>query len=85
VVNYDDQLEWRNPIEGLWHAVGVRPQRRVKLTYVFAVVRRSYAGDGLLEGNSFVVTRTSFLDVRKFDTLDDAKLYVESLYELERS
>ena len=66
------------------HAIGVRPQKRVRMTYVFATVRRMIDGNGLLQGNGYAVARGTFEDLREFDTLAEAKLYVESIYELER-
>ncbi len=59
---------------------------RVVSTRYFAVVRSAYDADGLYdERQGFVVSRNSFDDLRQFPTLDEAKLYVESIYELEKS
>ncbi len=82
---HNERLEWSNPLDGIWHAIGVRPQRRVKVTYVFATVRPLLDSNGLLQGDGWVVSRNAFVDLREFSTLEEAKIYVESLYELERS
>lgn len=66
------------------HALGTRPLKRVRMTYVFATVRKMLDGNGLLQGDGYAVSRGTFDDLREFDTLEEAKLYVESIYELER-
>lgn len=59
---------------------------RVVTSRLFAVVRGSYGSDGLHhEQHGFVVSRNSFDELRQFPTLDEAKLYVESIYELEKT
>ncbi len=51
----------------------------------FATIRPAHNGEGLLDSaHGYVVTRKEFDDLREFATLDEAKLYVESIYELER-
>ena len=51
----------------------------------FATVRPAHNGEGLMDSTrGYVVTRNEFDDLRVFATLDEAKLYVESIYELER-
>ena len=81
----DERLQWSSQLGGdVLHALGVRPQKRVRVTYVFATVRRMLDGNGLLQGNGYAVARGTFDDLREFRTLEEAKLYVESIYELER-
>lgn len=51
----------------------------------FATIRPAYGCEGIHESSyGFVVTRQEFGDLREFADLADAKLYVESLYALER-
>ena len=86
------RLEWqRNPHNGVWSALRKveRGYSRSALTYeetsLFAIVRPALAGDALFtEANGYVVTRTTFDDLRSFPTIEEAKLYVESLFALER-
>lgn len=53
----------------------------------FAQARPTYNGAGLLHDldGAYVVTRGAFDEIRSFDTLPQAKVYVESLYALERT
>ena len=69
------------------HAIaGGNQLSRVIKSRLFAVVRGSYGSDGLHhEQHGFVVSRNSFDELRQFPTLDEAKLYVESIYELEKT
>ena len=54
-------------------------------TSYFATVRPVYGSGGVHDiDRGFVVTRLEFGDLREFADLADAKLYVESLYALER-
>lgn len=59
---------------------------RVVSARMFAVVRASFGADGLhSEQDGYVVSRNSFDELRHFPTLGEAKLYVESIYELEKT
>lgn len=71
---------------GVHHAVVLLGKRKnwSQLTYVFATVRRMYNANGLLQGDGYAVSRRSFEDLREFRTLEEAKLYVESIFELEQ-
>ena len=53
----------------------------------FAQARPTYNGAGLLHDldGAYVVTRGAFDELRSFDSLAQAKVYVESLYALERT
>ncbi len=85
------RLEWM-PLSqtGAWQAVSAVPRGYLttSMTYedrtTFALVRPALAGDALFaETFGYVVTRHTFDDIRSFSTLDEAKLYVESIYALE--
>lgn len=84
-------LEWMHlPLTGAWQAIAVVPRGYLMTskTYedrtAFALVRPALAGDALFaETFGYVVTRHTFDDIRSFSTLDEAKLYVESIYALE--
>lgn len=69
------------------HAVADGSQlRRVVRSRYFATVRSAAGADGLVhEDMGFYVTQGKFDDLRDFPTLDEAKLYVESIYELEKT
>lgn len=85
------RLEWEYvSVTSVWRAEAVvaRGYSRHASTYedrsLFAQVRPARAGDGLFsEAHGFVVAGRSFDDVRAFPTLAEAKLYVESLFQLE--
>lgn len=50
----------------------------------FALIRPAYNESGMLdESGGWVVTRNSFDEIRSFDTIEEAKLYVRSLFALE--
>lgn len=84
------ELVWTIPTPGVHLAEERAVARgnqlhRVVKTRQFAIIRSAYGADGLHNDQcGFVVSRNSFDDVRHFDFLEDAKLYVESLYALER-
>lgn len=60
--------------------------RRVVRSRYFATVRSASGADGLVhEEMGFYVTQGAFSDLRDFPTLDAAKMYVESIYELEKT
>lgn len=66
-------------------AIAENVQERILQRSYFATVRPAHNGEGLLDSaHGFVVTRKEFDDLREFATIDEAKLYVESIYELER-
>lgn len=50
----------------------------------FAIVRQAYAGDGLVTDSGWVVSRKGFAQLRTFNSLAEAKHFVESLYEFEK-
>lgn len=85
------RLEWEYvSVTSAWRAeVAVeRGYSRHAATYedrsLFALVRPARAGDGLFgEMYGYVVAGRSFEDMRSFPTLAEAKLYVESLFQLE--
>lgn len=91
------ELKWRTDINGTTLAdVTYYTNRKNKYSGTYgrrtvsvrtlATIRRGYAGDGLFtDGGKFVVTRHTFDDLREFDTLDEAKLFVESIFALEYS
>jgi len=85
------KLQWSNPSSGVYvaeeHATTKGNQlHRVVKTRHFATVRSAFGADGLHnDQNGFVVSRNSFDEVRHFPTFEEAKLYVESLYALERT
>lgn len=76
---------WDSDGAGVWLAKVAIPKRKYTQLYLFASVRRFRDGNGLLHGDGYVVARNGFDDLREFNTLDEAKLYVESIYELEKS
>jgi hypothetical protein len=86
------ELQWAVASNGV-HAAFVIQEARYKTgrTYqtreTFAQARPTYNGAGLLHDldGAYVVTRGSFDELRSFDTLAQAKLYIESLYALERA
>jgi len=51
---------------------------------IFAVIRPAKDGNGVADARQgFVVARDSFDEIRYFDTLEQATIYVESLFALE--
>lgn len=86
----DYELVWKNSAIGVFVAedqsvLSIANSSRIVNARTFAVVRPAFGADGLYnEQHGFVVSRNSFDEVRQFPTLDEAKLYVESLYELEK-
>lgn len=79
-----ERLIWDSDGVSVWLAKVAIPKRKYTQLYLFAFVRRFSDGNGILQGTGYVVSRNGFNDLREFDTLDEAKLYVESIYELER-
>ena len=79
-----EHLVWDSDGATVWLAKVAIPKRKYTQLYLFASMRRFSDGNGLLQGNGYAVTRNGFADLREFDTIDEAKLYVESIYELER-
>lgn len=50
----------------------------------FAFIRPAYNYAGMLDENGgWVVTRNSFDEIRSFETFEEAKIYVESIFALE--
>lgn len=84
-VDKGERLIWDSDGVSVWLAKVAIPKRKYTQLYLFAFVRRFSDGNGILQGTGYVVSRNGFNDLREFDTLDEAKLYVESIYELERS
>lgn len=84
------ELGWNSPTPGVYVAEerashkGTSLSRVVK-TRQFAIIRNAYEADGYYCGDGYVVSRNSFDDIRSFTTFTEAKLYVESLYALEKS
>ena len=61
-----------------------RKGRAYDVATVFAHIRPAYNALGLLDANGgWVVTRNSFDELRSFDDVDTAKVYVTSLFALE--
>ncbi len=58
----------------------VTNKRMTKMQTIFATVRYT---DNLVGESGYLVTRSTFEDVRVLASLDEAKLYVESLFALE--
>ena len=80
-----ERLIWDSDGATVWLAKVAIPKRKYTQLYLFASIRRFSDGNGLLQGNGYAVSRGEFADLREFDTIEEAKLYVESIYELERS
>jgi len=85
------ELRWQNTPVGAWTAY-VEKHRDYKsykksiVKHVFAYIRPAYNTSGLLDSDrGWVVTRNTFDDVKSFDDLDVARVYVESLFALEYS
>lgn len=79
-------LEWHTPLPHVHMAMVVGADRRGRPTvrFVFRTVRRMVNGDGLLQGDGWVVTSpSSFADLAQCDTLEEAKTFVEGLFALE--
>lgn len=79
-------LEWHTPLPHVHMAMVVGPDRRGRpmVRFVFRTVRRMVNGDGLLQGDGWVVTSpSSFADLAQCDTLEEAKIFVEGLFALE--
>ena len=66
-----------------WGPNGV--QRRTLRAAPFAYIRSvGHNPDGLLfTAGKYLVSGTSFDDLREFDSIDEAKTYVESIYAME--
>lgn len=79
-----EHLVWDSDGATVWLAKVAIEKRRYTQLYLFASVRCFVDANGLLQGSGYVVSRNAFDDLREFDTLEEAKLYVESVYELER-
>lgn len=83
------QLQWQRDSNGVHYAYRVRKAKyRAGAPYdvrePFAWVRPTYNANGVLvDGRGFIVTRGGFEDLMSFETLDAARLYVESLFALE--
>jgi hypothetical protein len=87
--NISWELVWTIPTPGVHLAEERAVARgnqlhRVVKTRQFAVIRNAYDSNGYYNGHGYVVSRHSFDDIRHFDTIEEAKLYVESVYALER-
>lgn len=87
--NISWELVWTIPTPGVHLAEERAVARgnqlhRVVQSRHFATVRNAYGADGYYIGDGYVVSRGSFDEIRQFDTIEEAKLYVESLYALER-
>lgn len=84
------ELRWDNSKPDVHTAEEVASENsgvmhRVVRKRFFAMVRSTYNSAGYFDGRGYVVARTAFDDVRCFGTLEEAKLYVESLYALEQT
>lgn len=79
-----ERLIWDSDGASVWLAKVAIPKRKYTQLYLFASIRRFSDGNGLLLGSGYAVTRNGFDDLREFDTIDEAKLYVQSIYELEQ-
>ena len=63
-----------------------RKGRPYDVATVFAHIRPAYNGIGMLDtSGGWVVTRNDFDEIRAFSTVDDAKVYVQSLFALEHN
>lgn len=81
-------LTWRQNVHHLHEALRTfrMPGRKMPVHMLFSTVRPARAGDGLLsEQLGWVVTTTSFDDVKHFATLAEAKLHVEAIFALQYS
>lgn len=79
-------LEWHTPLPHVHMAMVVGADRRGRPTvrFVFRTVRAMADGNGLLQGDGWVVTSpSSFADLAQCDTLEEAKTFVEGLFALE--
>jgi len=89
--SFQRKLVWEKPKESVYVAEeraidNGLDLHRVVSARMFAVVRASFGADGLHSGqNGYVVSRHAFDELRHFPTLGEAKLYVESIYELEKN
>lgn len=83
------QLVWQDLDDGGYRAA-VRRQAKYwggnpyDVDYWFASVRPAFAGDGLATDTGWVVSRQSFGQLKMFNSLAEAKRFVESLYEFEK-
>lgn len=82
-------LEWEQMDGGVLGAYVTREARYLRGSVYntrefFATIRPAYNDAGMLDaGGGWVVTRSSFEELRSFDDLDKAKIYVQSLFALE--
>jgi hypothetical protein len=85
---FDWRIQWEkeNGVHTAYNTARSEDKRhQVVHKSFFATIRPAHNGEGLLDSaHGYVVTRKEFDDLREFATLDEAKLYVESIYELER-
>ena len=84
------RLAWSR--EGaIWKALDVqtakyRHGKPYEVSHLFAILRPAYNEAGLFhELHGWVVSRTTFDQIEVFDDFETAKVYVQSLYELEKS
>jgi hypothetical protein len=82
-----EPLQWSTTTPHVHQALKVVktkvPARKYPVHTLFAMVRPARAGDGLLaEHLGWVVTMSSFEDIKHFATLEEAKLHVEAVYAL---
>ena len=83
------QLIWQDLGDDGYRAA-VRRQAKYKsgnpydVDHWFASVRPAFAGDGLVTDSGWVVSRKGFGQLRMFNSLAEAKHFVESLYEFEK-
>jgi hypothetical protein len=83
------ELRWQNTPVGSWTAYVekhslYKNRKQSIVKHVFAYVRPAYNKSGLLDSDrGWVVTRNTFDDVKSFDDLQTARVFVESLFALE--
>ena len=63
--------------------VNYRSTNKYTIRNLFASILLVGEDNAFLESAGYVVTRTCFDENREFDTLDVAKIYVESIFALE--
>ena len=83
------QLVWEHAGSGDYTALISRQAKYKKgklytVEYWFATVRKSYGVGGLVADLGWVVSRHNFAQLQVFDSLDEAKQFVNSLYEMQK-
>ena len=91
MVDKRPELKWQNTPVGSWTAYVEKRSRasslkQMHVRHAFAFVRPAYNVSGLLDSErGWVVSRYTFVDVKRFDDIDTASVFVESLFALEYS